>query len=103
MLDDRPAMEARILNDSLLAEKLGKLVDAGPVEDDLIEVLGAFIRSASDDELVRINPYASGSSTASRPDEWSCCFFTGGSMACSRWSGSTCVRRVVRSSSGSRR
>jgi class 3 adenylate cyclase len=45
-----------VVNEPLLAEKLGLLAAAIPDAGDLLEAFAAFVRAADDDELVRINP-----------------------------------------------
>jgi class 3 adenylate cyclase len=44
------------VNERLLAERLERLATAVPGEADLLDLLEGFIRTASDDQLVRINP-----------------------------------------------
>ena len=47
---------ASVANEELLAEGLERLAAATPVAADLLEAFGTFVRTAADDELVRINP-----------------------------------------------
>ena len=49
---------ASVPNEALLAEGLERLAAATPAAADLIETFGAFVRTADDDALVRINPIA---------------------------------------------
>jgi class 3 adenylate cyclase len=45
-----------IVNEPLLAERLGQVAAALPDAGDLLDAFAAFVRTAEDDELVRINP-----------------------------------------------
>ena len=50
------AAPAPVVNELLLAELLARLGTAVPDSADVIEALAGFVRTADDDELVRINP-----------------------------------------------
>ena len=58
-----------VVNERLLAEGLERLAAAIPGAGDLLDVLDVFVRTASDDELVRINPVRFGQSRGFRTDE----------------------------------
>jgi hypothetical protein len=45
-----------IVNEPLLAERLGQVAAALPDAGDLLDAFAVFVRTAEDDELVRINP-----------------------------------------------
>jgi hypothetical protein len=49
---------ASVANEALLAEGLERLAAATPFAADLLEAFGAFVRTADDEALVRINPVA---------------------------------------------
>ena len=49
---------ASVANEELLAAGIGRLATAIPAAGDLLDAFGAFVRTADDDELVRINPIA---------------------------------------------
>ena len=49
-------MAASVVDEPLLGEGLERLTAATPVAADLLEAFGTFVRTAADDELVRINP-----------------------------------------------
>jgi class 3 adenylate cyclase len=58
-----------VVNERFLAEGLERLAAAIPGGGDLLDVFDVFIRTASDDELVRINPVHFGQSCGFRTEE----------------------------------
>jgi hypothetical protein len=58
-----------LVNERLLAEGLERLAAAIPRGRDLLDVFHVFIRTASDDELVRINPVRFAQRCGFRTDE----------------------------------